>query len=315
MARQLTPEQQALRDSKPVGYQYTPDEARFLGYEQDQAGRWRLNGRVESFGGGLPRKGRSTAAAVALGAAAPVGALIGAQFLGAAGGAGGAAGGAASGAGTAAGSTAGAGSAATAAAAGTPWWQRAAQLGTTAAAGMAAGRAEGRQAELDAALRMDAGARNRAQIELEQRVVGEREYDQNTQRALRGALLQGLEDVNIQAPAGVQMGSVTGGLRPSAIGSRDDIGKFLETRARASMANPKPFSPLPDATASVPQGSWFDDALGIVGMASPLTEAFLGRRPQQTVGTPPFVPNSGGGQYSVPYSTVPTTDWFTRPRF
>lgn len=81
MARSLTPEQQAFIDSKPVGYQYTPEEARFLGYTQDAAGRWRLNGEVESFGGNLPRKGRSTAAAVAIGAAAPLGALAGAQFL------------------------------------------------------------------------------------------------------------------------------------------------------------------------------------------------------------------------------------------
>ena len=79
-------EQEALRKSKKVGYQYTPEEAIFLGYTRRTNNNgmplwYSPDGSAAGFGGGLPRKGRSTAAALALGAAAPLGALAGAQLL------------------------------------------------------------------------------------------------------------------------------------------------------------------------------------------------------------------------------------------
>ena len=106
------------------------------------------------------------------------------------------------------------------------------------------------------------------------------DMDDREIRAIRGSLLQGLEDVNFSnLPAGVSMAGVTGGLRPSAIGSRKDIGKFLETRGRSQMANPNPLPILPEtAMSQVSQGNWVDDALGIAGMAAPIFEDVY-RRP------------------------------------
>lgn len=72
---------------------------------------------------------------------------------------------------------------------------------------------------------------DRANTELNQRRYLDENYDRNVRRSAYGGLLQGAQDVNVQAPEGIPMGTVTGGLRPSAIQGRQELGRSVQSRA------------------------------------------------------------------------------------
>lgn len=85
------------------------------------------------------------------------------------------------------------------------------------------------------------------EMDLVQRRFVEDLYDTNVRRSVYGGLLNGIEDVNIQAPAGIPMGNVTGGLRPSAIQNRQQIGEMMQRRSLPELANPTNVAGAPQA--------------------------------------------------------------------
>jgi hypothetical protein len=99
----------------------------------------------------------------------------------------------------------------------------------------------------------DAAERQRAQLELQKaqadlqrRQYQSDEYQRNARNSVYGGYLSGVQDVNVQAPDGIPMGTVTGGLRPSAITNKDQIGEELQRRALMQMMNPDALPDLPD---------------------------------------------------------------------
>jgi hypothetical protein len=115
---------------------------------------------------------------------------------------------------------------------------------------------------------------NSSQQQLDRRKYGDDAYQQAISDRVYGSMLQGLQDVTIQAPAGIRVGQITGGLRPSAISNRGDVGSDLETNARDRMQHPTPLPDLPtvpDLSATGLEPSKLDsfmDWLGFAGGAS-----------------------------------------------
>jgi hypothetical protein len=155
-------------------------------------------------------------------------------------------------AGTGAGAGAGAGAAAAGAGAGAAagggaaaaggGWGSALMLGGKLVKQYLDGRAQNRAAEannayLDNQMGMDRYQMElqREQLDLQRRQYQQDVYDRNTRRAVYGGALQGVNDVEVTAPPGIPMGNVTGGLRPSAISNRHEIGSNLQRQALMGM--------------------------------------------------------------------------------
>lgn len=171
----------------------------------------------------------------------------------------------------------------------------------------AGGRAEGRGAEAEYGLEWDREARARHQAELDaldmeirQREFASKEYDRDVGRSMRGGLLQGLEDVNIDVPDGVEMGTISGGLRPSAIVGKDEIGRSMQANALPNLRNPNmpsgPLRGLPtlEPMSRPPEPGAADTALNIGSIAAasyPFLDALV-RRPRTPTSTlPPIATN------------------------
>jgi len=105
---------------------------------------------------------------------------------------------------------------------------------------------------------------NRIPLEIQQQQFLADEYGRSVNEAVRGGLFQGLEDVKITAPAGIKMGSISGGLRPSAIAGRYDLGRQLQEQALNRMRNPTKLADIPAVPELTPpeQQSGVDTALG-----------------------------------------------------
>jgi hypothetical protein len=108
------------------------------------------------------------------------------------------------------------------------------------------GRAEGRAAENQANQSRDLLEMRRQELiqqqanqaianDLGQRQFGAQEYQRNAGNSVRAGLLRGIQDVNITPPEGVQMGQITGGLRPSAITNRESIGAGIQQQAMQAL--------------------------------------------------------------------------------
>lgn len=115
--------------------------------------------------------------------------------------------------------------------------------------GVSKGRADGRKEEIDIGMSQDQAALNRAYLEEQQRSrqqrtgfdqadldMRRREYTdtsrtQGYRDRAQGGLLQGIEDAVVTPPEGIRMGTVTGGLRPSAIVNRKQLGRDMESSA------------------------------------------------------------------------------------
>lgn len=117
---------------------------------------------------------------------------------------------------------------------------------------------------------------SRAELEMRQREFGQREGQINRRNALAGGLLEGIEDISFDRPAGIPSRGPSGGLRPSAILNRDELGAFIREQAMRDLVNPKPFTELGPASA-YPGGGGTAAGLGSLGLS------LLGNllRPQQ----------------------------------
>lgn len=149
---------------------------------------------------------------------------------------------------------------------------------TASIAGAAAkGRAQGRQAEAGVNQSQDQLALERARLEqsgLDTSIMqdlAQRKYQQETRslnqnRAIRGGLLQGAKDVSITGlPPGVTMGQISGGLRPSAITGKEQIGADMQREAMLALLNGETLpqikqAPIPQLTP-LPQSNGVDDVL------------------------------------------------------
>ena len=128
--------------------------------------------------------------------------------------------------------------------------------------GMLAGRAAGRTGEanylLDRNVLEQAGQRSQQDAllqailaDLQQRQFAGQDYQRNVSNALQGGLLQGTQDADISGlPEGVQMGQVSGGLRPSALAGRENLGRLMRANAMESLMNPASASSINYGPAS-----------------------------------------------------------------
>lgn len=96
----------------------------------------------------------------------------------------------------------------------------------------------------------------KAGLDLTRRQFANDSYDRDFRNAIRGGFLSGVQDVDIQAPDGIPMGSVSGGLRPSAILDKEKIGNRVRQDALRGLLNPLsaddvPDAPLPNITAGM----------------------------------------------------------------
>jgi len=137
--------------------------------------------------------------------------------------------------------------------------------------GTSKGRAEGRAAEIGVTQDQDAAALDRARlseqqaartqrdryeeagIDLDRREYTDKSRSQGYTDRMRGGLLQGLQDFQVQAPEGVQVGQISGGLRPSAMLNREALGRDMERGAIQRGLEGPNFSPVERmATPTVP---------------------------------------------------------------
>lgn len=128
------------------------------------------------------------------------------------------------------------------------------------------GRAQGRAAEDAANIVYDANNVRRSES-------AQDNYQRNLSNALRGGLLQGVQDVNVSSPAGIPRGNVTGGLRPSAIVGREDIGKRLQDQANRNLLGMDEGgdTDTPDLSPR-PSAGKFDSVLGTLAPLLSITD-------------------------------------------
>jgi hypothetical protein len=190
-------------------------------------------------------------------------------------------------------------------------WNQIIQAGTQLANTYAQSRALGRQAEAVTNQRQDAGAQNAyatdKSLDLEALVRSQQaeldrakgimsEYEQRLSapqsraaNSVRGDILANVQDVGFDAPAGVNVTSFSGGLRPSLLsGNSRALGQQMSKEAlldALSGGGPQPFSNLKPMDASsitgrtspeqteLPQASGMDRVLEQIGLYGGLATA------------------------------------------
>lgn len=75
-------------------------------------------------------------------------------------------------------------------------------------------------------------------LDLDQRRYLDDHFKQKTNEAVRGGFLQGAQDAHVNRPSTIPGGNLTGGLRPSAITGRQEIGSALQRQAMLELMNP-----------------------------------------------------------------------------
>lgn len=146
---------------------------------------------------------------------------------------------------------------------------------------LSSGRAAGRQSEDAANIVYDAANVRRSES-------AQDNYQRNLQNALRGGLLQGVQDSTIEAPAGIPMGKISDGLRPSAILGREDIGKNLQAAATKNLlgmdesgeTNTPAMTPRPESNA-------FDTTLNTLAPILSITDLLLDNKRRMSSPAPP----------------------------
>jgi hypothetical protein len=241
----------------------------------------------------------------------------GAGGTAAAGGAGGAAGAVAPtvAAGGAAGG-AGAAGATGSALAGLGKWLPIVEAGTAVAGGIEQGRRQGQAMDAELAARQNADAieiarqkaiadASQVNQQLAQKQVQQVDYQRNLKNAIQAGLLDptnGVQDINFNLPDRIasHMGTVTGGLRPSAISNRGDISAAVGPQALEALKhNPTTNDLLPPAgnvspnLTPYPSASGLDTGLGIASLVGSGLSAFsqLWPRPAAPVQGGNFTPN------------------------
>jgi len=191
--------------------------------------------------------------------------------------------------------------------------------------GASKGRADGRAAEVGVIQDQDSAALDRARlseqqaartqkdryeeagIDLDRREYTDKSRSQGYSDRMRGGLLQGMQDVQITPPDGVQMGQITGGSRPSAMIGREALGREMSQAAIQRGLDGPNFSPIERVNSpqipglsELPKAGKLDSFLNIASLISSLVggvgEAADVVRGGSGGGTPPTVPNAAAGQ-------------------
>ena len=141
--------------------------------------------------------------------------------------------------------------------------------GSAVAGSVGAGRQAGRDQANQTALTADQVANDRYRTQLEALRYDDERRGGLANDALRGSYLQNVQDVNITAPDGIRMGTVTGGARPSLLTNRGAVGGDLERKAMLDLLKSQPAGPAPAVPQPTPmqEPNWVDTALGIADMA------------------------------------------------
>ncbi len=144
-------------------------------------------------------------------------------------------------------------------------------------------RAEGRAAEaghlqtqdkaaLDRALSDRNAQFNLADLDLNRRKFSSTERDANIDRAKRGGALEGVQDIEFEGiPAHIasRMPKIKGGLRPSAIVGREQLGRDVRAKALDAMLKGEQYDPVKlgelPGVSEPPKPTGFDKFLNIAG--------------------------------------------------
>lgn len=114
---------------------------------------------------------------------------------------------------------------------------------------------------------------NRAGLDLKQRQFGIDSNNNAFKNAMRSAVAKNIQDVNYSAPKGVTIPTVTGGMRPSAMGPEGRAAAdTMNSQAMLSLMNGEKFDPLPAlerTSAPTFKGSGaVENIAGAVGMGA-----------------------------------------------
>lgn len=167
-------------------------------------------------------------------------------------------------------------------------------------------------------------------LDLQQRQYADDKYARQGNNAVRADLLRGIKDVNISSPSQVPRSQVTGGLRPSAIANRGDIGDVIYQRAMADLVDPigaggitnasgvaegagsgsrnLPAIPYLPPLRDVPASTGVDRGLGLINMAASgigVLDELRNRRPSTPAAPAPA---------AIP-GTTPQPSWLPRVSF
>lgn len=107
-----------------------------------------------------------------------------------------------------------------------------------------------------------------AQQDILNRKYQDNAYAQAADQRLFGGALQGMEDAHITRPGTVPTVTMTGGLRPSMLLNRAQVGADLEASAADRMAHPAQLPDLPTLgpMSQLPTRSGLDTALDWIGL-------------------------------------------------
>lgn len=137
-------------------------------------------------------------------------------------------------------------------------FEKYANMGGQVLSGVEAGRAAGRNADAQAG-RNDQDAIIAAILAGNaQRTSLGNEYDRNVKNAMRGNAISHIQDASFTPPAGVNMGTIHGGLHPSLLGGAE-VGDPIHAAAMKYLLNPEQPRAVP--TPTTPRASGTDTAL------------------------------------------------------
>lgn len=163
-------------------------------------------------------------------------------------------------------------------------WGQIAQVGMNLASQYANNRQQARAAAAGAQQTQNAQAitqnnqQNNVLLQMAQMELLRKQFEQasrqtNAQQTARGDLMANVQDARFSRPAGVANISLSGGLRPSALGpNAREAGRTLSNQALSALMSGESFMPITpvgpvDLDANMPQESTFDKILGLVGTA------------------------------------------------
>lgn len=195
-----------------------------------------------------------------------------------------------------------------------------------AAASASAGRAQGRVGQQEADIARQQAILAGLNTDLAQRRFTSSEYQRNAGNAARGSFLEGVKDFNVTPPPGVNMGTISGGARPSAIVDKEGLGGLIRRQSVAQLVTPQALPGVP-ALPAQPQAGKLDKFLNIFGTIAPMIGALSqsGQHQQQgggasgggdlfgQIGGPSG--GFGGASYLPPPSTYQTPRGFGGVRF
>lgn len=185
------------------------------------------------------------------------------------------------------------------------------------------GRADGRQAEIDVigdrdraaldrarladdqAARRDDNAFRSANLDLDRREYGDKARTGGYKDRMFGGLLEGLQDFQVTPPAGVQVGQISGGLRPSAMIGKEALGSQMSREAIVRGLDGPRFAPVQTGAGAeipglsdLPQAGKLDKFLNIASLIANLAGTvpeFMGQGGQSAAAS---APNPAAGNAS-----------------